>query len=59
MRMNKNFVVLISGQSLSSLGTAITNFALPWLLLDVTGSALQMGIGFAIETLPYGVPPTF
>jgi len=31
----------------------MTNFALPWLLLEVTGSALQMGIGFAIEMLPY------
>lgn len=50
---NRNFLVLVSGQSLSSLGTAMTNFALPWLLLEVTGSALQMGIGFAIEMLPY------
>ncbi|WDL96728.1 MFS transporter [Alicyclobacillus sp. ALC3] len=51
--LNREFLVLIGGQSLSSLGTAITNFALPWLLLQVTGSALQMGIGFAIETIPY------
>jgi len=53
IKMNRDFLVLISGQSLSSLGTSVTNFALPWLLLQVTGSALQMGIGFAIETLPY------
>lgn len=59
IKLNRDFLVLISGQSVSSLGTAVTNFALPWLLLQVTGSALQMGIGFTIETIPYlllGIP---
>ncbi|WP_249226901.1 MFS transporter [Alicyclobacillus mengziensis] len=31
----------------------MTNFALPWLLLKLTGSAMQMGFAFAVIMVPY------
>lgn len=50
---NPDFVWLISGQTVSEFGSAITNFALPWLLLKLTGSAMQMGFAFAVIMVPY------
>jgi len=50
---NRNFMLYFGGQTLSGLGTTITNFAVPWLLLRVTGSSLQLGFAFAIETIAY------
>jgi hypothetical protein len=39
--LNQEILVLIGGQILPSLRTAFAKFALPWLLLQVAGSALQ------------------
>lgn len=50
---NRDFVWLVSGQTLSQFGAAINNFAIPWLLLQLTGSAMQMGFVFAIGFVPY------
>lgn len=50
---NRNFVWLISGQTVSEFGSAISGFAIPWLLLQLTGSALQMGLAFAVGFVPY------
>jgi MFS family permease len=50
---NRDFVLLISGQTVSEFGSAITSFALPWLLLKLTGSAMQMGFAFAVMMMPY------
>lgn len=50
---NRDFVWLVSGRTISQVGTAITTFVIPWLLLQLTGSATQTGIAFAIGFLPY------
>lgn len=50
---NRDFVWLIGGQTVSEFGSSITGFALPWLLLQLTGSAMQMGFAFAVEMIPY------
>ncbi|KPV45279.1 hypothetical protein AN477_02550 [Alicyclobacillus ferrooxydans] len=38
---------------MSEFGSAVTGFALPWLLLKLTGSAMQMGLAFAVMMVPY------
>lgn len=53
MRKNRSFILLLSGQTLSQFGTAVTTFAIPWLLLELTGSAVQTGIAFVIGFVPY------
>lgn len=50
---NRDFRWLITGQTVSEFGSAVSNFALPWLMLQMTGSALQMGLGFAVGFVPY------
>lgn len=50
---NKDFAWLISGQTISEFGASITSFAIPWLMLQLTGSSLQMGLAFAIGFTPY------
>ncbi|MFJ8015836.1 MFS transporter [Streptomyces sp. NPDC096339] len=44
MRGNRNFNVFWLGQALSVLGGSITLLALPLLVLDATGSLVQMGL---------------
>lgn len=41
---HRDFALLWTGQSLSSLGNSVTGVALPWQVLVLTGSPLQMGI---------------
>lgn len=50
---NRDFVTLWGGQSLSVFGTQITQFALPWLVLDINRSAVTVGALSAISFLPY------
>lgn len=50
---NRDFVSLLVGRTVSQLGTAVTTFVIPWMLLEVTGSATQTGIAFAIGFVPY------
>src|SRR3954453_16668317 len=50
---NRDFLTLWGGQSLSVLGTQVTQFALPWLVLDINHSALSVGALSAISFLPY------
>jgi MFS family permease len=50
---NRDFIWLIGGQTVSEFGSAVSAFAIPWLLLQMTGSALQMGLAFAIGFVPY------
>jgi DNA-binding transcriptional ArsR family regulator len=50
---NRDFLLLWSGQTISTLGTRISGLAYPLLVLAVTGSPAQAGlVGFA-QTLPY------
>src|SRR3954454_2720084 len=46
-------MTLWTGQSVSVFGTQISQFALPWLVLDLSKSAASIGILNAISFLPY------
>lgn len=50
---NRNFMLLWSGQGVSSLGTAITQTAYPLLVWDISHSAALLGLVGALGTLPY------
>ena len=52
LRGNRDFWVVLLGQGISSFGDAITNTALPILVLAVTGSGLAMGVVGVLSTLP-------
>jgi MFS family permease len=41
------------GQTVSNLGSSVTQFALPLLIYKLTGSALNLGIATAAEFIPY------
>jgi predicted MFS family arabinose efflux permease len=40
---------------ISALGTQMTQLALPWLVLETTGSATRAGLVFAVQVLPMAV----
>lgn len=42
-----------TGQTISNLGSSVTQFALPLLVYQLTGSAINLGITGAAEFLPY------
>ena len=42
-----------AGQTISNLGSSFTNFALPLLIFNLTGSALNLAIASATTFLPY------
>ncbi|WP_088011573.1 MFS transporter [Gottfriedia acidiceleris] len=50
---NRNFMWLFTGRTISQLGTSITTFSIPWLLLELTNSAAQTGLAFAVGFIPY------
>lgn len=42
-----------TGQAISSLGSSFTTFALPLLVFKLTGSAINLGLAYGAEMLPY------
>jgi MFS family permease len=50
---NRDFVLLWSGQTVSTLGTNISTLALPLLILALTHSAAQAGLLSATRLIPY------
>lgn len=50
---NRDFLTLWGGQSLSVFGSQISQFALPWLVLDISRSAVSVGALSAVSFLPY------
>ena len=49
LRRNRQFLLLWSGQTVSTVGNRISNLAYPLLVLTLTGSAAQAGVvGFAL-----------
>ena len=52
LSQNRDFKVVLGGQGVSSFGDAISNTALPLLVLALTGSGTAMGIVGALSTLP-------
>ena len=49
----RDFRLFFSGQFISNLGNGITDFALPLLVYQITGSQLGLGLAFAIRVIPY------
>ena len=50
---NRDYMLLWSGQIVSSTGTRVSSLALPLLVLAVTGSPAQAGIMAALRAIPY------
>jgi predicted MFS family arabinose efflux permease len=50
---SRDYVLLWSGQAVSSIGSQLSLFAFPLLMLAVTGSAAQAGFLTAARTIPY------
>ncbi len=50
---NRDFMLLWSGQTISSLGTGITQTAYPLLVWDISHSAALVGLVGGLGTLPY------
>lgn len=50
---NRDYLLLWSGQLVSSIGTQVTQLALPILILALTGSPVQSGLVSAIRAIPY------
>jgi predicted MFS family arabinose efflux permease len=53
LRRNRDFVLLWSGQVVSTVGTRVSSLAFPLLVLSMTGSPAQAGIVAFAQTLPY------
>lgn len=52
-RLSPDFWKYWTGQTISNLGSSVTQFALPLLVYKLTGSAINLGITSAAEFLPY------
>lgn len=52
-RLSSDFWIFWAGQTISNLGTSMTLFALPLLVYQLTGSALNLGLTFGLGMLPY------
>ncbi len=50
--LNADFWKFWAGQTVSNLGTSVTTFALPLLVYQLTGSALNLGLTFGLALLP-------
>lgn len=51
--LSRDFWTFWAGQSISRFGSSVTDFALPLLVYQMTGSALDLGVAFAAGMLPY------
>lgn len=49
---NRNFLIFWIGEALSLLGDQFYVIALPWLVLQLTGDALAVGLTFALAAIP-------
>lgn len=49
---NRDFTLLWIGQLGSEIGNGAVQLALPWLVLQITGSAFQLGLAYFIQFIP-------
>src|SRR5262249_10101186 len=52
---NRDYLLLWLGQAVSSLGTRLTQFAFPLLLVGLTHSIAAAGLAYGLEQLPYAL----
>lgn len=57
--LNRDYLLLWSGQAISSFGSAASHIVLPLLILDLTHSPAQAGLVGAVATIPYVVLSLF
>ncbi|HEU5376899.1 MAG TPA: MFS transporter [Ktedonobacteraceae bacterium] len=50
---NRDYILLWSGQAVSTVGTSVTNLALPLLILTLTESPVWVGVAGALGSIPY------
>ncbi|MFI1963005.1 MFS transporter [Streptomyces pathocidini] len=55
----RHFWVFTSASAVSKLGNTFLNVAMPWILLQVTGSALVAAASFGVQLAPYALSPAF
>lgn len=55
LRRDRNFTWLMSGAVISALGDQFTMIALPWLVLQLTGDPLALGMMVAVMGIPRAV----
>lgn len=55
LRRNPNFTWLMSGAVISALGDQFTMIALPWLVLQLTGDPLALGLMVAVMGVPRAI----
>ncbi|MEH1101135.1 MFS transporter [Micromonospora sp. CPCC 205561] len=53
MTPRRELTVLVAADLISNLGSRVSVVAIPWLVLETTGSPAKMGAVAAAETLPY------
>jgi len=51
--MRSDFWKFWTGETVSNFGSSVTQFALPLLVFKLTGSAVSLGVGFAMFGLPH------
>jgi hypothetical protein len=56
-RRNRDFLLLWSGQVVSTIGTRVSSLAYPLLVLALTGSPAEAGIAGSAQTLPFLLLP--
>lgn len=49
---NRGLKTLLAGETILKLGQGLRGIAIPWLVLELTGSPLQLGIAFAVSMSP-------
>src|SRR5262249_26129967 len=52
LRRNRDFGIVLTGQTISALGDAVRMTAMPLLVLKLTGSGVAMGVVGALSTIP-------
>src|SRR5690349_17641236 len=52
-RLGRDFWLFWGGQTISNLGTSVTQFALPLLTFRLTGSAINLALTMTATFLPY------
>ena len=52
---NRDYLLLWLGQAVSSLGTRLTQFAFPLLIVGLTHSIAAAGLAYGLEQLPYAL----